>query len=135
MQPFCVVRNDQTQYKEEKCSFCKHLTPAHLKCLRKYKSMRFLSSACNLQPTCASDVLYHLCMNSQHARLFVTNMIYLRLISVIVNNYSVNFVLRYLLSLGIETVTYRPTMLRRPTPGLYFLFDCGPNSLAFVIVL
>jgi len=27
-----------------KYSFCKHLTPVHLKCLTKYKSMRFLSS-------------------------------------------------------------------------------------------
>jgi len=37
--------------------------------------------------------------------------------------FSVIFVLRYLISLGTGTVIYM--VLRGPTPGLYFLFDCN----------
>ena len=79
--------------RKEKCSFCKHLTPVHLNFL-KYKSIRFLSTIIG------SLHVRRLCMKSWHIRLFVTNMIYLLLISVSVNIFSVIFVLRYLISLG-----------------------------------
>src|SRR6218665_3158794 len=100
----------------------------HLKCLKKYKSMRFLSSiTSSLHVRHLIPSLYEVIA----CPIICNQYIYLRLISVFVNIFSVIFVLRYLISLGTETVTY--TMHRRPTPGLYFLFDC--NSLAFVAVL
>src|SRR6218665_1114924 len=108
----CCEKRSNLVNKKEICSSCKHLTLAQLKCFKKYKSMRCLSSVTTI--ACMCDVLQHLCMMSYHVRLFVTNIIYLRLISVIVNKLSVIFVLRYLISLGTRTVTY--TMLRQPAP-------------------
>src|SRR6218665_1116295 len=109
----CCEKCSNLVNKKEKCSFCKHLTPAHLKCSKKYKLMRFLSAATSsLHVRRLIRSFYEVIACPIICNQFDLSPTY----SVIVNNFSVSFVLRYLTSLGKGAVAY--TMLRRPTPGL-----------------
>ena len=124
----CCQKWSNLVNKKEKCSFCKHLTPMHLKCLKKYKSMRFLSSiTSSLHVRHLIPSLYEVI-----ACPIICNQYYkLLLISVIVNNFSVIVVIYdiwYLWVHGPLSIQCFAGQLP-DCVGLYLLFDCFCNRI------